>query len=114
MYLQGKAASAADFAKVTYTNFVFGTGIPAVEGDYNNNGVVDAADYVLWRNGGPLQNDPTPGVQDPEDYTFWRSRFGADTPIGPGLSAGSAVPEPTTSLLGLVALAGAVGLLRRR
>ena len=26
-------------------------------GDYNNNGTVDAADYVLWRNGGPLQNE---------------------------------------------------------
>ena len=42
----------------------------AVPGDYNNNGTVDAADYVLWRNGGPLQNDPTPGVQA-ADYTFW-------------------------------------------
>ena len=26
-----------------------------VTGDYNGNGTVDAADYVLWRNGGPLQ-----------------------------------------------------------
>ena len=25
-----------------------------VNADYNDNGVVDAADYVLWRNGGPL------------------------------------------------------------
>src|SRR3954468_9066969 len=34
----------------------------SVQGDYNNNGVVDAADYVLWRNGGPLQNEvDTPG-----------------------------------------------------
>ena len=39
-------------------------------GDFNNNGVVDAADYVLWRNGGPLMNDPTNGVQ-PEDYGVW-------------------------------------------
>ena len=46
-----------------------------VSGDYNNNGTVDAADYVLWRNGGPLLNDPTPGVQA-ADYSFWRSRFG--------------------------------------
>ena len=28
-----------------------------VPGDYNGNGVVDMADYVLWRNGGPLQNE---------------------------------------------------------
>jgi hypothetical protein len=33
------------------------------------------ADFVLWRNGGPLQNDPTPGVQ-PEDYATWRANFG--------------------------------------
>jgi hypothetical protein len=30
---------------------------PAVNGDFNNNGVVDAADYVLWRDGRPLQNE---------------------------------------------------------
>ena len=33
----------------TYDLFVAPAG---VAGDYNNNGVVDAADYVLWRNGG--------------------------------------------------------------
>ncbi len=46
-----------------------------VLGDYNKNSVVDAADYVLWRKGGPLENDPTTGVQ-PADYDYWRSRFG--------------------------------------
>ena len=30
---------------------------PGVPGDYNGNGKVDAADYVLYRNGGPLQNE---------------------------------------------------------
>jgi serralysin len=55
---------------VTVTNV-----IEAVPGDYNGNGVVDAADYVLWRNGGPLQNDSTPGVQ-PGDYDVWRANFG--------------------------------------
>jgi hypothetical protein len=47
----------------------------AANGDYNNNGTVDAADYVLWRNGGPLQNDSTPGVQA-GDYDVWRANFG--------------------------------------
>jgi hypothetical protein len=49
--------------------------IPSTTGDYNGNGSVDAADYVLWRIGGTLLNDPTPGVQ-PEDYDYWRARFG--------------------------------------
>ena len=32
-------------------------------------------DYVVWRKGGPLVNDPTPGVQ-PGDYAYWRARYG--------------------------------------
>jgi hypothetical protein len=46
-----------------------------VLGDYDKSSVVDAADYVLWRKGTTLQNDPTPGVQ-PEDYPYWRARYG--------------------------------------
>jgi len=74
-----------------------------VKGDYNGNGLVDAADYVLWRNGGPLQNDPTAGAQ-PADYDFWRSQFGASA--GVGATAGtvpSALPEP--SCIGLLTIA---------
>ena len=53
----------------------------SLAGDYNNNGIVDAADYVLWRNGGPLQNDPTAGVQ-PGDYNIWRANFGRTAGAG--------------------------------
>jgi autotransporter-associated beta strand protein len=70
-----------------------------VPGDYNNNGVVDAADEVLWRKGGALANDFTPGNQA-SDYDFWRSRFGATT--NPGSGSGlrnSAVPEPSTMVM---------------
>jgi hypothetical protein len=74
-----------------------------VAGDYNNNGTVDAADYVLWRNGGPLANDPTAGVQ-PADYDFWKSRFGAISGSGAGLNGG-AVPEPASIVLVLMGLA---------
>ena len=65
-----------------------------VAGDYNGNGVVDMADYVLWRNGGPLQNEINSiGTVDASDYTAWRSRFGDTSGAGSGLSA-SQVPEP--------------------
>jgi len=85
---------------------------PGVSGDYNGNGVVDAADYVLWRNGGPLQNDPTPGVQA-ADYTYWRSRFGATSGSGASLDP-AAVPEPTSlGLLLAVLLIGAAYGQRR-
>jgi hypothetical protein len=72
-----------------------------VPGDYNNDGTVDAADYVLWRDGGPLQNEgASTGVLDQADYEFWRSRFGATSGGGAAL-APIAVPEPATWLLGL-------------
>ena len=77
-----------------------------VQGDYNNNGVVDAADYVVWANGGPLQNEVTgvsPGVVAPDDYDAWRARLGNVS----GSGSGSAVPEPTSILL---VFAGLIGL----
>jgi hypothetical protein len=91
--------------------FVTAASPAGVSGDYNNNGVVDMADYVLWRNGGPLQNDPTPGVQA-ADYDFWRSRFAATSGSGSGLGGGSAVPEPTSGVLLLMGLV-AFGCKRR-
>jgi formylglycine-generating enzyme len=83
-----------------------------VGGDYNCNGTVDAADYVLWRNGGPLQNEvATPGVVDAADYTAWRARFG-NSGSGAGAISNSAVPEPATLIMLLVG--GAVEAFTRR
>jgi hypothetical protein len=83
-----------------------------LSGDYNANGVVDAADYVLWRNGGPLQNEiDTPGVVNAADYTVWRAHFGQTAGSGVGARANFAVPEP--AMLFLLTLAMAVGCLRR-
>jgi hypothetical protein len=68
-----------------------------VPGDYNNNGTVDAADYVLWRNGGPLQNEIADvGTVSPADYSAWRAAFGNP---GAGSAIGASVPEPGTAFL---------------
>jgi hypothetical protein len=80
------------------------TVIPPVPGDYDDNGTVDATDYVLWRQGGPLANQ----VNDPsqvnyQDYIEWRARYG-NTPSGSGPGAGRGVPEPEGVSLGLTAL----------
>jgi hypothetical protein len=88
------------------TSLITGTGrlnvlgvTVGVPGDFNNNGVVDAADYVLWRNGGPLQNEVSDsGVVTDQDYADWRARFGNASGSGSSFGA-AAVPEPTTFLL---------------
>ena len=91
-----------------------GEAVEGVLGDYNNNGTVDAADYVLWRKGGPLANEgDEPGVVNQADYEFWRSRFGAMS--GAAAFQSAAVPEPTSAMLQLVGLlsVGVIGRYRR-
>jgi hypothetical protein len=85
---------------------------PIVQGDYNQNGAVDAADYVLWRKKvgpGALANEGgvSNNLVDAADHQFLRSRFGAkaEASILIGSTAAS-VPEPsacTLLLLGVVA-----------
>lgn len=60
-------------------------------GDYNLNGVVDAADYVVWRNG--LGTTYTQN-----DYVVWRSHFGQTAGSG-AVSNATPVPEPTSVAL---------------
>ena len=86
------------------------TGSGGLLGDYNQNGVVDAADYVFWRkNNGtnnPLPNDNGLGVPvGPAQYSLWRANFGNTAGSGSVLSAGSAIPEPATALLVIMRLA---------
>jgi hypothetical protein len=94
-------------AKSTFT--------PSLGGDYNNNGMVDAADYALWRNnlgnGTSLPNDDTAGVGE-DDYTRWRSNFGSTSGSSASLGEASTVPEP--SMLVLLALAASVMAQSRR
>ena len=73
--------------------------IPApLQGDYNGNGIVDAADYVVWRKGfGTTYNQA--------DFDVWRTHFG-QTAVGSGagtLLSGAPVPEPSGLVLLLAA-----------
>jgi formylglycine-generating enzyme required for sulfatase activity len=84
---------------------------PPVPGDYNANGVVDAVDYVVWRNNlgssFSLPNEvagTTPGTVTQEDYNAWQARFGNTS--GSGASAPSAaVPEPSAGILAALGVA---------
>jgi hypothetical protein len=85
-----------------------------VMGDYNGNGIVDAADYTVWRDTlGSISNLAADGningVIDAGDYDVWKSNFGNHSGAGAGVNA--AVPEPATCVL---LLAGTLALLSRR
>jgi len=73
----------------------------ALPGDYSLDGVVDAADYTVWRDG-------LDSIYTPADYDGWKSHFGQSA--GGGSTANgqiSAVPEPgalSTLLIGALTL----------
>ncbi len=75
------------------------------DGDYNNDGTVNLADYTVWRDNlgsaDPLPNDPNAGPVGTDAYNTWKGNFGP----GAGAVAASQVPEPSSVaiLLGLVA-----------
>ncbi len=80
------------YISVSYAN--------ALPGDFSGDGVVDAADFVLWRKyfGAPFTQD---------DYNTWRANFGRM--LSAGLGTNSSVPEPTTLALWIAALAALAG-----
>jgi hypothetical protein len=93
---------------------------PSVAGDYNGNGTVDAADYVVWKDNLGLMGGATASQGDgtgdgnvtSADYDFWMARFGNTSGAGSGLAP---VPEPSTLLLGILTGFAMIGsLLWRR
>ena len=86
-----------------------------IVGDFSDNGVVDIADYTVWRNNlgapaGTLPNDPDGSVIGLDQYHTWKDNFGAEA-AGSFVAGAVAVPEPTTTGLLMVA---ALGLLSWR
>jgi hypothetical protein len=61
-------------------------------GDYNGDGHVNAADYVVWR-----KTDGTP-----PGYNTWRANFGRTTGSASSTATGAPVPEPATLALVLL------------
>jgi arabinogalactan endo-1,4-beta-galactosidase len=95
--------------------------LPALDamnvGDYNRDGVVDAADYTVWRDtlgsttdlrANGVNSHGSTGVIDQTDYQYWLDHFSGPA-ASPGAGSSAAVPEPTTLALLLAAAAIAIG-----
>jgi hypothetical protein len=85
--------------------YVYAIDPDGLAGDFNSNGVVDAADYAVWRKEKSFQTSSFAdangdGVANAADYVIWRANFGkARTGIAAAL-----VPEPMACQCGGVVL----------
>lgn len=91
------------------TGMLLVTTIDVLQGDYNGDGIVNLADYTVWRNNlgapaGTLQNDITGEPVGATQYNVWKTNFGATS--GPEAAHSSAaVPEPSAAVLLLTPIA---------
>ena len=82
--------------------------IVGLDGDFNEDGVVNAADYTILRDGAGLSG----GADIPSDFNEFVDNFGSELPLGVSLAVTS-VPEPT-GLAFVATIIGFAGLRRRR
>src|SRR5690606_18819448 len=83
--------------------------VQTLAGDFNEDGVVDAADYVVWRNhvGEPNElalggNGSGGGGVDIADYELWKTNYSSGGAAVP--AAAAPIPEPSGMVLGVAAL----------
>jgi hypothetical protein len=88
-----------------------GYALVSLTGDYNHNGIVDAADYTVWRDSlgqsvypGTGADGDDNGIIDQNDYMVWMANFGHSSPGAGGGATAATVPEPTTGALLLLGL----------
>jgi hypothetical protein len=110
-----------------YLDNIRAIGAPTMlAGDYNQNGAVDAADYVLWQDtrdqsvtpgsgaDGTGSGGAPDGVVNELDYDFWRARLG-NTAASTSAAGIAVVPEPAAlSLLILSTILFALQRSERR
>jgi len=90
--------------------------LPGLAGDFNRDGKVDGADYVVWRRttgqAGFLAADANGDhIVDHLDYQIWRQAFGV---VGSGAGQTAAVPEPVNLIATMTAALTIVASCGRR
>ncbi|HEX2473397.1 MAG TPA: hypothetical protein VHK01_01550 [Lacipirellulaceae bacterium] len=106
-YLAGLYEFAIDYSAGTGNDVALVTQVASLLGDYNGDGVVDAADYVRWRAAANMEVMPYSGADgsgngriDADDYLVWRSNFGlTSAAINAAIESDklSTVPEPASA-----------------
>jgi hypothetical protein len=109
-WLRDSIDTSANVITITTDNFSpFSIGVHLF-GDFNNDKVVDALDYTVWRNnlGDADETDINYGGDGGDvgatDYDLWKANYG-NTSLGAGNGGLARVPEPGAFLLFLVAAA---------
>jgi hypothetical protein len=112
LYEEGEIIPLTGFDGTVTITYHGGTGndvmltLAALLGDYNRDGTVDVADYVVWRK---------TNMNGQQGYADWRANFGKSAPsfglAVPGETPSSPTPEPAAWISGLL---GAMGLLLQR
>jgi len=101
---QAMAIGDPDGVSVTASDAVHYLGVVEEDADFNGDGLVEAADYVLWRKHSGTSGGATrsmgdangDGVVDGSDYDIWYAQFGSSAAASGGEALAEPFPADTT------------------
>jgi hypothetical protein len=117
LFRMGAGVSSAEDAYFDNFKIELFPAAPGNDADFNGDGVIDAADYPVWRKYNPIATGATQatgdadgdGDNDDDDYLDWVETYGQSSP---GSGGSGAVPDPAGVVMLLMALAALA--IRRR